>query len=78
MTSITHTTTAARRPDTAMRKRLDEFFASLGQGFNAYLERRCRTEEIERLNAKSDEELAKMGLNRRDIPRYVFRDMLYL
>ncbi len=77
MTSFTQTTTAPRVSDPVMRRRLDEFFASLGQGFNAYLERLARTDQIERLNAKSDAELAKMGLRRTDIPRYVFRDMMY-
>lgn len=57
---------------------LDTFFASLGQGFNAYLVSRARLTEIQRLNAKSDRELAGMGLRREDIPRHVYRDIFYL
>ena len=35
-----------------------------------------RLEIVDRLNAKSDEELARMGLRREDILRYVFIDIL--
>ena len=59
-------------------RRLDSFFTALGMGFNAYLERRARTDQIRRLNAKSDAELAAMGLTRDRIPHYVFRDIFYL
>lgn len=62
----------------ALRARLDTFFAGLGQGFNAYVESRSRINEINALNEKSDEELAEMGLTRDDIPRHVFRDLLYV
>ena len=37
-----------------------------------------RLREMERLNAKSDEQLAAMGLKRQEIVRYVLRDMLYI
>lgn len=59
---------------TGLRAQLDRFFASLGQGFNAYLEARSRSEEIERLNALSDAQLARMGLTRNEIVYHVFRD----
>lgn len=58
--------------------RLDSFFASLGQGFNAYIERRSRSEEIRRLEAMTDAELAAMGISRERIPHHVFRDLFYL
>ena len=58
-----------------LRQRIDQFFAGLGQGFNAYIERRSRMDEIEALNALSDEDLLKRGIRRDDIPRYVFRDI---
>lgn len=58
--------------------RLDSFFAGLGQGFNAYLERRSRSEEIRRLDAMSDAELAAMGISRDRIAHHVFRDLFYL
>ncbi|MBU3031204.1 hypothetical protein [Paracoccus marinaquae] len=63
---------------TEIRDRIDAFFARLGQGLNAYLESRCRRDRIEALEAKSDEELARMGLTRDGIPAYVFRDMIWL
>jgi uncharacterized protein YjiS (DUF1127 family) len=60
------------------RAGLSNFFHGLGQGFVAYMERRARTEQIAALNAKSDEELAKMGITRDTIPAYVFRDLFYV
>jgi len=59
-----------------IRRGLDDFLASVGQGFNAYIEKRSRVPQIAELDAKSDEELAKMGLRRDEIPRYVFRDLI--
>lgn len=58
--------------------RVDAFFATLGQGINAYVLRKSRMAEIEALNARTDAELAAMGLTRDDIPRHVFRDMFYV
>jgi uncharacterized protein YjiS (DUF1127 family) len=65
-------------PDRRLRERLDRFFAGLGQGFNAYLERRSRVGEINRLNAMSDAELKAMGISRERIPHYVFRDLMHI
>lgn len=57
------------------------FLARLWQGLlggmTAYIERKARTERIARLRALSDTELARLGIERRDIPRYVFRDRVY-
>ncbi|MGR1580411.1 hypothetical protein ACSSNL_02990 [Thalassobius sp. S69A] len=61
-----------------LRERVDAFFASIGQGINAYVQYRSRADQINALEAKSDTELAKLGLKRDDIPRYVFRDMFYV
>jgi hypothetical protein len=55
---------------------IDRVFASVGQGFNAYLETRARSAEIAHLNAMSDAELAQMGLKRDLIVLHVFRDRL--
>ncbi|MBF9042673.1 hypothetical protein HKCCE4037_05005 [Rhodobacterales bacterium HKCCE4037] len=65
-------------PKSSLRARLDTFFAALGQGFNAYLERETRFDQIRQLDAKTDAELAEMGLKRDDIPRYVYRDLFYI
>lgn len=56
--------------------KFDAFFASLGQGLNSYMEIMSRRHEIEALYAKSDAQLAEMGLTREDIPLHVFRDRL--
>lgn len=69
--SITHFT-----PE--IRHRIDAFFTRLGQGMNAYVESHSRREQIEALEAKTDEELARMGLTRDRILDYVFRDMIWL
>ncbi len=65
-------------PTTTINDRIDSFFASIGQGFNAYLERRTRRGEIERLNALSDAQLAKLGITRERIPHHVFRDLFWV
>ena len=58
--------------------RIDALFANMGQGINAYMHRKSRMDQIEALNALTDAELAKIGITRDDIPRYVFRDMFYI
>ncbi|MTE00614.1 hypothetical protein GIY56_09970 [Paracoccus sp. YIM 132242] len=60
------------------RGRIDAFFNRFGQGMNAYLESRARCAEIEALEAKTDAELAGMGLTRDRIPAHVFRDTYWL
>lgn len=55
--------------------RIDSVFAAIGRGLHAYAERRTRRGEIERLNALSDAELAKLGITRDHIPQHVFRDL---
>ncbi|MBT9385580.1 hypothetical protein KM176_17040 [Pseudooceanicola sp. CBS1P-1] len=57
---------------------LGSFFAAVGAGLAAYMERRSRSEQIAKLQAKSDVELSKMGLKREEIPAYVFRDLFYV
>ncbi|MFU8835651.1 hypothetical protein [Roseovarius autotrophicus] len=55
------------------------------KGFVAALERSCerhaqvqsRRARIEALEAKSDEELARIGLRRDDIAYHVFKDLFY-
>lgn len=59
----------------ALEARLDAYFLSMGLGLNTHLLRRERRAILVRLNARSDAELAKMGLTRRDIPAFVFRDL---
>ncbi|MDX1821741.1 MAG: hypothetical protein ACU0A4_16230 [Paracoccaceae bacterium] len=74
-TNLTHAQSETRA---RLMARVDAFFAALGQGMNAYMHRKSRMDEIEALNAKSDAELAEIGITRDDIPRYVFRDTFYI
>ena len=61
---------------TDLRAQMDRLFANIGQGFNAYLEARSRSGEIEFLNSLSDAELAERGISRDRIVHHVFRDRL--
>lgn len=54
--------------------RLHDVFAAIGRSFIAYMERSSRLADIDRLNAMSDAELAKLGIRRDRIAYYVFRD----
>ena len=51
--------------------------AWFGRGFDAYVARRARTDQIEAMNAKSDAELAALGIRRNQIVQYVFRDLYW-
>ncbi|WP_274377788.1 hypothetical protein [Pseudooceanicola batsensis] len=42
------------------------------------MERRSRTDQVQALMAKSDAELARLGITRDGIPAYVFRDLFYV
>jgi uncharacterized protein YjiS (DUF1127 family) len=72
----TQTLSAPR--NTAIREKVDAFFASIGQGMNAYMERRSRMDQINNLEAKTDEELSKLGIKRDRIVQHVFRDLFYV
>ncbi|MGI3163187.1 hypothetical protein [Pseudooceanicola sp. 200-1SW] len=58
--------------------KLSGFFHSISLGLVAYMERRTRSEQIAALSAKSDAELAKLGITRDEIPAFVFRDLFYV
>ncbi len=53
-------------------------FSFLGGLFLSISEANHRMHQVERLQAKSDAELAELGLRREDIARHVFHDTLYL
>ncbi len=69
---IEHTNIAFAPP---LQDRVDRYFAGLGMGVNAGSLVGERRDILCWLNAKSDAELALMGLSRRDIPAFVFRDL---
>ena len=68
---------AVQIKDHSIRNQIDQFFASIGRGFNAYLEAHSHAREIEALSAKSDDELAAMGISRGQIVRFAFRGQFY-
>lgn len=57
---------------------MNKFFAGIGNRLVKYSERHSRADQIERLEAKSDAELAGMGLSRDRIVQHVFRDIIYI
>lgn len=57
---------------------LSRLTAALARGIDRHGRRVSRRAEIEALEAKSDAELAAMGLRRENIPQYVFRDLFYI
>ncbi|MDH3265184.1 MAG: hypothetical protein OEM24_14455 [Paracoccaceae bacterium] len=52
--------------------RVDRHLLALGLGFNPYLERRARIDELRRLDRLSDAELARRGLTREGLVAHVF------
>ncbi|MGR3703629.1 MAG: hypothetical protein ACU0A4_16235 [Paracoccaceae bacterium] len=50
------------------------FTAWAARAFDAYVARRSRIDQIQALDAKSDAELAALGIKREQIVQYVFRD----
>ncbi len=58
-----------------LAERIDRYFLSMGMGVNAHALTRERRDILLWLNAKSDAELALMGLARAEIPSFVFRDL---
>ena len=55
---------------------LKSVFSAIGHGMMSVANANRRMLMVEKLQAKSDAELAKMGIRREDIVRHVFRDML--
>ncbi|MEL7098790.1 MAG: hypothetical protein AAGM84_08185 [Pseudomonadota bacterium] len=53
-------------------------FATIGASVNLAAAADARMAEIEALNAKSDAELARLGLSREEIPSHVFRDLIHI
>lgn len=61
--------------------RAQGFFSRLGARLGRWMEdiavANARVRQVERLNAMSDEQLAKRGLTRDQIVHHVFRDVMY-
>lgn len=54
------------------------FFSKVGRAMVVSSCGEARLRKVECLNAKTDAELAAMGLRRQDIPAYVFRDLIHI
>jgi hypothetical protein len=54
------------------------FFVRIGEALMTASANSGRMRKVEFLQAKSDADLAKMGLKRDDIVHHVFRDLYYL
>lgn len=54
------------------------FFEGMSRGLKIGLDSNTRFKQIEQLNAKTDQELAALGVKRNEITQYVFRDIYYL
>lgn len=54
------------------------FFSAIGAAMVATSSNNARLQKVERLQDKSDAELAEMGIKRDDIVHYVFRDLYYI
>lgn len=57
---------------------ISSFFVNMIENSAMARSAEVRSEQIAALNAKSEEELAAMRLNRSDIALHVFRDRLYI
>lgn len=54
------------------------FFATVGRAMIVASTGEARLRQAEFLNAKTDAELAEMGLRREDIAGFVFRDLMHI
>lgn len=64
--------------DRAEHSGIYNFFAAIGTALMNMAESNSKMKEIQRLQSMSDEALAKKGLAREDIVRYVFSDYYYI
>ncbi|KPP86672.1 MAG: protein of unknown function containing DUF1127 domain [Rhodobacteraceae bacterium HLUCCO07] len=62
----------------SVRTGVGRWLTSLMGRLEAYSHVRSRRDRIDALEARSDAELAQMGLKREDIVRHVFRDLYYV
>ncbi|WP_417807597.1 hypothetical protein [Thioclava sp.] len=67
-------TTNARGEHSILRK----LISGLAEGITNYMEYHSRQDIIARLEAKSDSELAAMGITRDGIVQHVFRDRFHI
>jgi len=61
----------------SLSDRLHGFFAAIGRAFVISMENSSRLSEVEKYNAMSDEQLARIGLKRDEIVHHVYADLFY-
>lgn len=66
------------QPHSSFFPRISDFFKSVLKAVDLAASTNLRIAQIEKLNAKSDAELKKIGLRREDIARHVFRDLYHI
>ncbi|MDF1619995.1 hypothetical protein [Pseudothioclava nitratireducens] len=71
-------TSAIAPRETGLLATIFAALAGVGAQLLRYAERRARLDELDALRAKSDAELAAMGLRRDSIAQHVFRDRFYI
>ena len=74
---MTTLTTDIHATDRGLRARFSTFLTSLGRAFEAHAYSASRRDQIDALEAKSDTELAEIGVTRDQIVHYVYRDLFY-
>ena len=67
-------TVTSHAPVGAVRTTFGRVFAAIGLGIDAFVEALSRAREVERLEAMSDRQLARLGIARNEIVEHVFRD----
>ncbi|MGX0879602.1 uncharacterized protein YjiS (DUF1127 family) [Roseovarius sp. MBR-154] len=72
MANITTNITAS-----PLREGWKRFVAALERGFDSQTRVCARRNQIEALEAKTDDELARMGIRRDQIAYHVFKDLFY-
>lgn len=66
---------AVSQTQSGLLTRISEFFSSMAVSLQVANESQARLDQIQRLQSKTDDELAAIGLTRDDIVRHVYRDM---
>ncbi len=70
------TATAQRATNISIFAAIAAPFIAIGNGLVTLAENSDRMKKVAKLNAMSDEELAKRGLSREDVVRHVFADVM--
>jgi hypothetical protein len=73
-----YTDTVASAPRTGFFAAIESFFTSIAVARELSLNVQGRVAKMDELRAKTDEELAALGMTRDTIELHVFRDLYYI